>query len=49
MNAGRLDDEDHPSVTMGQAAELLDVQPALLRVDTSRTRAGTARPTTRGA
>lgn len=28
---GRLDDEDYPSVTMGQAAELLEVQPAFLR------------------
>lgn len=28
---GRLDDEDYPAVTMGQAAELLDVQPAFLR------------------
>lgn len=28
---GRLDDEDYPSVTMGQAAELLGVQPAFLR------------------
>jgi len=27
----RLDDEDYPSMTMGQAAELLDVQPAFLR------------------
>jgi MerR family transcriptional regulator, heat shock protein HspR len=27
----RLDDEDYPAVTMGQAAELLDVQPAFLR------------------
>jgi MerR family transcriptional regulator, heat shock protein HspR len=35
-NLGRLDDEDYPSVTMGQAAELLDVQPAFLRsLDTS--------------
>ena len=24
----RLDDEDYPAVTMGQAAELLEVQPA---------------------
>jgi MerR family transcriptional regulator, heat shock protein HspR len=30
-NLGRLDDEDFPSVTMGQAAELLGVQPAFLR------------------
>jgi len=28
---GRLDDEDYPAITMGQAAELLDVQPAFLR------------------
>jgi len=28
---GRLDDEDFPSVAMGQAAELLGVQPAFLR------------------
>jgi MerR family transcriptional regulator, heat shock protein HspR len=28
---GRLDDEDYPSVTVGQAAELLGVQPAFLR------------------
>jgi MerR family transcriptional regulator/heat shock protein HspR len=27
----RLDDEDYPAVTMGQAAELLNVQPAFLR------------------
>jgi len=27
----RLDDEDYPSVSMGQAAELLGVQPAFLR------------------
>ncbi|MGD9986206.1 helix-turn-helix domain-containing protein [Pseudonocardia sp.] len=27
----KLDDEDYPSVSMGQAAELLDVQPAFLR------------------
>jgi DNA-binding transcriptional MerR regulator len=31
MGVGRLDDEDYPAVTMGQAAELLDVQPAFLR------------------
>ena len=30
-NLGRLDDEDYPSVAMGQAAELLGVQPAFLR------------------
>jgi MerR family transcriptional regulator, heat shock protein HspR len=27
----RLDDEDYPAVTMGQAADLLGVQPAFLR------------------
>ena len=27
----RLDDEDYPAVTMGQAAELLEVQPAFMR------------------
>ncbi|GAA4557770.1 helix-turn-helix domain-containing protein [Pseudonocardia xishanensis] len=32
----RLDDEDYPAVSMGQAAELLGVQPAFLRsLDTS--------------
>lgn len=31
MGIGRLDDQDYPAVTMGQAAELLDVQPAFLR------------------
>jgi len=31
MDLGRLDDEDYPAVTMGQAAELLEVQPAFLR------------------
>jgi DNA-binding transcriptional MerR regulator len=31
MGVGRLDDEDYPAVAMGQAAELLDVQPAFLR------------------
>ena len=31
MGIGRLDDEDYPAMTMGQAAELLDVQPAFLR------------------
>jgi DNA-binding transcriptional MerR regulator len=31
MGVGRLDDADYPAVTMGQAAELLDVQPAFLR------------------
>lgn len=28
---GQLDDANYPAVTMGQAAELLDVQPAFLR------------------
>lgn len=27
----RLDDEDYPAVTMGQAAQLLQVQPTFLR------------------
>ena len=31
MGIGRLDDHDYPAVTMGQAAQLLDVQPAFLR------------------
>jgi MerR family transcriptional regulator, heat shock protein HspR len=31
MALGRLDDEDYPAFTMGQAAELLGVQPAFLR------------------
>jgi MerR family transcriptional regulator/heat shock protein HspR len=31
MGLNQLDDEDYPAVTMGQAAELLDVQPAFLR------------------
>lgn len=31
MNLHRLDDHDYPSVTMGQAAELLGVQQAFLR------------------
>ena len=31
MGVDRLDDEDYPAVTMGQAAELLEVQPAFLR------------------
>lgn len=38
---GRLDDENYPSVTMGQAAELLGVQPAFLR---SLDAAGIIRP-----
>lgn len=31
VGLNRLDDDDYPAVTMGQAAELLDVQPAFLR------------------
>jgi len=31
VGLSRLDDEDYPAVAMGQAAELLDVQPAFLR------------------
>jgi MerR family transcriptional regulator/heat shock protein HspR len=31
MGLGQLDDDDYPAVTMGQAAELLEVQPAFLR------------------
>lgn len=31
MGVNQLDDEDYPAVTMGQAAELLHVQPAFLR------------------
>lgn len=31
MGVGRLDDQDYPALTMGQAAELLEVQPAFLR------------------
>lgn len=31
MGVSRLDDQDYPAVTMGQAAELLGVQPAFLR------------------
>jgi DNA-binding transcriptional MerR regulator len=31
VSLNRLDDEDYPMMTMGQAAELLDVQPAFLR------------------
>jgi MerR family transcriptional regulator, heat shock protein HspR len=35
-NLSRLDDEDYPAVSMGQAAELLGVQPAFPRsLDTS--------------
>jgi MerR family transcriptional regulator, heat shock protein HspR len=40
-NLGRLDDEDYPSVAMGQAADLLGVQPAFLR---SLDNAGVLRP-----
>jgi DNA-binding transcriptional MerR regulator len=31
VGLSRLDDEDYPAVAMGQAAELLEVQPAFLR------------------
>jgi MerR family transcriptional regulator, heat shock protein HspR len=31
VGVDRLDDDDYPAMTMGQAAELLDVQPAFLR------------------
>jgi MerR family transcriptional regulator/heat shock protein HspR len=31
MGLGQLDDNDYPAITMGQAAELLEVQPAFLR------------------
>jgi DNA-binding transcriptional MerR regulator len=31
MGVSRLDDQDYPTFTMGQAAEILDVQPAFLR------------------
>ena len=31
MGLGQLDDDDYPAVTRGQAAELLEVQPAFLR------------------
>jgi DNA-binding transcriptional MerR regulator len=31
MGLGQLDDDDYPALTMGQAAELLEVQPAFLR------------------
>ncbi|MBA2308739.1 MAG: MerR family transcriptional regulator [Pseudonocardiales bacterium] len=31
MDFGKFDDEDYPALTMGQAAELLGVQPAFLR------------------
>ncbi len=31
MGVGQLDDENYPALTMGQAAELLGVQPAFLR------------------
>jgi MerR family transcriptional regulator, heat shock protein HspR len=37
----QLDDDDYPMMTMGQAAELLDVQPAFLR---SLDAAGVLRP-----
>lgn len=41
MGLGRLDDDDYPAITMGQAAELLEVQPAFLR---SLDAAGVLRP-----
>lgn len=41
MGLGQLDDDDYPAVAMGQAAELLDVQPAFLR---SLDAAGVLRP-----
>ena len=41
MSLNRLDDEDYPMMTMGQAAELLGVQPAFLR---SLDAAGVLRP-----
>jgi len=41
MGLNRLDDDDYPMMTMGQAAELLDVQPAFLR---SLDAAGVLRP-----
>jgi MerR family transcriptional regulator, heat shock protein HspR len=41
MSLGRLDDDDYPVVAMGEAAELLDVQPAFLR---SLDAAGVLRP-----
>ncbi|MFC4947522.1 helix-turn-helix domain-containing protein [Pseudonocardia sp. GCM10023141] len=41
MGLGQLDDDDYPAVTMGQAAELLEVQPAFLR---SLDAAGVLRP-----
>jgi MerR family transcriptional regulator, heat shock protein HspR len=41
MSLSRLDDEDYPMMTMGQAAELLGVQPAFLR---SLDAAGVLRP-----
>ncbi len=31
MGLGQLDDDDYPALTMGQAAQLLEVQPAFLR------------------
>jgi DNA-binding transcriptional MerR regulator len=45
LGVGRLDDEDYPAVTMGQAAELLDVQPAFLR---SLDAAGVVKPVRSG-
>ena len=45
MGVNRLDDEDYPAMTMGQAAELLEVQPAFLR---SLDAAGVLRPVRSG-
>lgn len=42
MGLGQLDNDDYPAVTMGQAAELLEVQPAFLR---SLDAAGVLKPT----
>jgi DNA-binding transcriptional MerR regulator len=41
MGVSRLDDQDYPAFTMGQAAEILDVQQAFLR---SLDAAGVLRP-----
>ena len=41
MGVSRLDDQDYPAFTMGQAAEILDVQAAFLR---SLDAAGVLRP-----
>jgi DNA-binding transcriptional MerR regulator len=45
VGVDRLDDEDYPAMTMGQAAELLDVQPAFLR---SLDAAGVVKPVRSG-